>query len=93
MLQRPLEMMALGYVVTAIEGPVHIAPCTCEEYACAQSTSCNIKGPVFHFQDEILKFLYNFSLESFRQRFTAGKTAIEVAAATPDLLSQPEVAS
>lgn len=64
-LQRPLEVTVLGDVIQAIDGPVHLAPCTADESSCARQDHCNIKAPVFHFQDELLKFLYNFSLSSF----------------------------
>jgi Rrf2 family protein len=69
-LQRPLEMIVLGDVIEAVEGPVHIAACTCTTAACDQEPTCNIRAPVFHFQDELQRFLYNFSLAAFERPAT-----------------------
>jgi Rrf2 family protein len=66
-LQKPLAEMVLGDVVEAIEGPVHVAPCTCSTQACPQEQTCNIKTPVYHFQEQLLGFLYSLSLNTFKQ--------------------------
>jgi Rrf2 family protein len=65
-LNKTLPEIRLGEVIEALEGPIHITPCTCEHYVCAQEPHCNIKEPIFHFQDRLLKFMYEISLASFQ---------------------------
>jgi len=67
-LKRSLTEMTLGDVIEAIEGPIHVAPCTCVNYVCHQEHSCNIKGPIFHFQDRLMQFLYSLSLAEFLEK-------------------------
>ena len=69
-LQQPLGEMVLGDIVEAIEGPVHVASCTCGDRSCPQEKNCNIKAPIFHFQEQLLTFLYNLSLDTFQQQQT-----------------------
>ncbi len=71
-LGRPLDDIVFGNVIEALEGPIHITPCTCKNYVCEQEPQCNIKEPVFHFQDQLLKFIYGLSLGSFRTMQDAG---------------------
>ncbi len=67
-LRKALACIVFGEVVEAVDGPIHIAPCTCENYVCSQEATCNIQEPVFHFQNQLLAFIYSVSLESFRNR-------------------------
>ena len=64
-LKKDLKYIVFGEVIEALEGPIHLTPCTCEDYACSQEPFCNIKETVFHFQDQLMKFIYGISLESF----------------------------
>ncbi len=65
-LRKTLPEILLGQVIEALEGPLHIAPCTCENYVCPQEPHCNIKEPIFHFQDRLMKFVHEISLASFQ---------------------------
>jgi len=67
-LSKDLEHITLGEVIEALEGPLHITPCTCDDYICHIEPQCNIQGPIFHFQDQLLKFIYNVSLKSFQKK-------------------------
>ena len=67
-LSRPLTRITLGEVIAAIDGPVHVAPCACETYVCSQEANCNIREPVFHFQDQLLRFVFGLSLAAFAER-------------------------
>jgi Rrf2 family protein len=67
-LRKPLGEMVLGAIVEAIEGPVHVAACTCGTNDCPQARTCNIKAPIFHFQEQLLTFLYDLSLDTFQEQ-------------------------
>jgi Rrf2 family protein len=67
----PLEDMSLGDVMEAVEGPIRVAKCACAGHLCEQEVACNIKTPVFHFQDQLLKFVYSLSLQAFKESKTA----------------------
>lgn len=67
-LQQPLGEIVLGDIVEAIEGPVHVAACTCGTHDCPQASNCNIQAPVFHFQEQLLTFLHNLSLDTFQRQ-------------------------
>lgn len=75
-LQQTLGEMVLGDIVEAIEGPVHIAACTCSTHDCPQSGTCNIKAPIFHFQEQLLTFLYDLSLDTFQQQAQSAEVAL-----------------
>lgn len=64
-LGKPLDEIAVGEVMEAVDGPIQLTPCCCETYVCKQEPQCNIKEPVFHFQDQLMKFVYNLSVGSF----------------------------
>ena len=65
-LNRPLGQICFGQVIEALDGPIHLTPCSCENYVCPQESQCNIKEPVFHFQDQLMKYLYSINLDTFR---------------------------
>ncbi len=67
-LRKSLANIVIGEVIEAIEGPIHITRCTCENYVCHHETNCNIREPIFHFQDQLLKFVYSVTLESFLKK-------------------------
>ena len=72
-LKKSVEKIFFGEVIEALEGPIHLTPCTCENYVCSQEPHCNIKEPVFHFQDQLMKFVYGITLDAFRN---GGKSSI-----------------
>lgn len=65
-LSTPIQCVALGDVVEAVEGPVHIAKCTCTETGkiCPQQSCCNIRDRVFQLQEALNRFLFGFRLDS-----------------------------
>ena len=67
-LNRELDTIVFGEVIEALEGPIHLTPCTCEDYICFQEPVCNIKEPVFHLQDQLMKFIYGLSLDSLQNK-------------------------
>ena len=67
-LEKSLERIVFGEVIEAVEGPIHLTPCTCEDYVCEQEPHCNIKEPVFHFQNQLMKFVYGITLDTFRNK-------------------------
>jgi Rrf2 family protein len=67
-LLRSLDEIVFGDVIEALEGPIHLTPCACENYVCHQESQCNIKEPVFHFQDQLTRFVFNLSLDTFRKK-------------------------
>ena len=67
-LSKSLDSIVFGEVIEALEGPIHLTPCTCKNYICYQEPFCNIKEPVFHFQDQLMKFIYGLSLDSFQNK-------------------------
>ena len=67
-LRKALNSIVFGEVIEALEGPIHLTPCTCKDYVCYQEPFCNIKEPVFHFQDQLLKFVYGISLDAFQNK-------------------------
>jgi len=67
-LNRSLDCIVFGEVIEALEGPIHLTPCTCKDYVCFQEPFCNIKEPVYHFQDQLMKFVYGISLDSFQNK-------------------------
>ncbi len=67
-LGKGLPDIIIGEVIEALEGPIHITRCTCENYVCHHETNCNIREPIFHFQDQLLKFIYSVTLESFLKK-------------------------
>jgi Rrf2 family protein len=62
-----LEDISLGDVMEAVEGPIRVAKCACVSHECQQEVACNIKTPIFHFQDQLLKFVYGLSLQTFKE--------------------------
>jgi Rrf2 family protein len=65
-LKRTLEQIRLGEVVEAIDGPMHIAVCQEDPAKCGQYTTCNIKQPVLKVQNEMVRYMFERSLDSFR---------------------------
>jgi len=66
-LARPIEDLALGDVIEAVEGPVHLARCQDDPASCDQFCSCNIREPVERIQAQLTKFMHNIKLSSFRR--------------------------
>ena len=77
-LSRDLSKINLGQVVEAVDGPVYITPCACEENSCVQESNCNIKSPVIHFQAQLEKLIYGLSLESFKEGAAVRSKVTEV---------------
>jgi len=75
-LRKDLEDIVFGDVIEALEGPIHLTPCTCESYVCDIEPHCNIKEPMFHFQDQLLKFVYSVSLASFQRKDLLHKSEV-----------------
>ena len=67
-LKKALDAIVIGEVIEVLEGPIHLTPCTCEDYICLQEPVCNIKEPVFHLQEQLMKFIYGLSLDSLQNR-------------------------
>ena len=67
-LRKTLDSIVFGEVIEALEGPIQLTPCTCKDYVCYQEPFCIIKEPVFHFQDQLLKFVYGISLDAFQNK-------------------------
>ena len=65
-LSRNLREITLGQVIEAVDGPVYITPCACDDNLCSQEKTCNIKSPVIYFQDQLEKLIYGISLEKFK---------------------------
>jgi Rrf2 family protein len=64
-----LDDIKLGHVINALDGPVNLVPCLCGEHSCDQELNCNIKEPLFYFQEELKKFIYDVSLADFNLEF------------------------
>lgn len=83
---RPLKAISFGELIEALDGPVRITPCACAEYVCRQEPTCTIKEPVFHFQDQLMRFVFSIDLESFRNkelRREMTQSSNEIPAAVP----------
>ena len=70
-LVQPVEKIALGQIVEAVDGPVHLATCHSDPACCEQYTSCNIKQPVFEVQRQIVQYMYGLPLSTFRKSVCA----------------------
>ncbi len=66
-LRRSLADMVLGEVLEAVDGPVHVAPCTGDHYSCDQELACNIKQPISRLQAHLQNFVFSLSLETLAQ--------------------------
>ena len=42
-LSRPADRISIGQIITALEGPIHMAPCTNESGVCDQESICMVK--------------------------------------------------
>jgi Rrf2 family protein len=66
-LARPLDKIALGEVIEAVEGPIHFARCQEDPATCGQFHACNIKEPVQQIHDQLQEFIHGLSLAAFRK--------------------------
>ena len=70
-LKKPLDHIVFGEVLEALDGPLHLTICCgADEYECNQESNCNIKKPIFHFQERLMDFIYSLSLASFKNEVT-----------------------
>jgi len=65
-LARDLQLITLGEVVEAVEGPMHITVCQDDPSCCEQYSKCNIKRPVFQVQKQLTDYMYGLPLSAFR---------------------------
>ncbi|MCO5045236.1 MAG: Rrf2 family transcriptional regulator [Kiritimatiellae bacterium] len=65
-LHQPLDRMNLGAVIEAVEGPILLTDCHEQPDRCPQLHACIIKEPIQHIHAQLVRFIYNISLTSFR---------------------------
>jgi Rrf2 family protein len=65
-LQRPVELITLGQVIEAVEGPVLLTRCQEDPTTCGQFHACTIKEPIQHLHDQLIQFIHGISLGVFR---------------------------
>ncbi len=65
-LQQPLDRMNLGSVIEAVEGPILLTDCQENPDRCPQLHTCNIKEPIQQIHTQLVQYIYNISLNSFR---------------------------
>lgn len=63
---RALTDLKLGDVVTAVDGPPHLAACHEDPAKCGQYAECTIRRPVMKVQNEMLKYMHGVSLAEFK---------------------------
>jgi Rrf2 family protein len=61
-LARPAELISVGQVVRALEGPIRIVSCMAGEDDCPQFTHCSVRTPVQRLQASISALLDTMSL-------------------------------
>jgi Rrf2 family transcriptional regulator, cysteine metabolism repressor len=66
-LPRPLTQMTLGQVIEAVDGPVHVVPCTGDHYNCDQEAACTIKRPIILLQAQLQSFVFSLTLDTLCQ--------------------------
>jgi Rrf2 family protein len=67
-LSRPLDRIAVGEVMEALDGPIQIAACNCYDldHDCDQEKTCNIKNLVSQFRRQLHDFVYGMPLSVAR---------------------------
>ena len=66
-LRRLLPLTTLGEVIEAVDGPVHVVPCTGDHYNCDQEASCTIKRPIIRLQQQLHQFVFSLPLDTLCQ--------------------------
>ncbi len=61
---RKLNEISLGEVIEAVDGPVHVVPCTGDQHNCDQEAHCNIKDPIDQIQIQLQRFVNSVSLDA-----------------------------
>jgi Rrf2 family protein len=65
-LVRKLEDIALGEVIQAIDGPIHLTTCQDHPESCMRYDSCTIRHPVMDFQSQLNEYVYGVKVADFR---------------------------
>ena len=62
-LTRSLREIAVGDVVQAIDGPLHLVPCTDGHSVCEQAEGCVIQSPMARVEEHLRRYFSRLTLE------------------------------